>query len=114
MLKKLNELRNKYPIQSLFYEVASDLLLVSENDDDLETYIIEIITYGLNTGIVGTLIYYNDINEFFKRHCIELMEYESVIEEITYLDLEINICNIVWYAYQSIVREIAWHLDIEY
>ena len=90
-------------------------------DSSLETVINEVLEYGCVSGIVGSLIYYYQTEEFFDRHKDAINELAHELSEEIYGDpFEIyhNLnggCsknNMAWFGFEEMTRIIASELEI--
>ena len=90
-------------------------------DSNLETVIEEVLEYGCVSGIVGSLIYYYQTEEFFDRHKDAINELAHGLSEDIYgnpFEIYHNLnggCsknNMAWFGFEEMTRIIASELEI--
>lgn len=118
MLKERLENMLKGNESELEKEVITDLLeyLGDESEEDLISYVKDIINHGCISGVVSKMIYYIDTKKFFIKHMDEILELYSDLKEDLGSDplKEVNSNNLAWLGYEETVRKIADNLEIEY
>ena len=112
-------------------KVINLLLNNQSNDEDLKTYINDILQHGCQSGIVSELIYHSDTLEFYNKYKTEI---NSLLQETfsnygshnpldifgKSWDIEDPLCidtqnqNLLsWFAMEEITRNLAYKLEIE-
>ena len=111
MLKeKLYEMKSNSEGIALF--VIEDILAFNDSDEDITSYIDNVLTYGCVSGCVSSLTYYHQTKDLFSKHFEEILEIAEQIKEECDIDIELNANNLAWLAYEETVREIASELGI--
>ena len=125
-LKELDTTNNR-----LKKYVTEHLIEFGEGYDDVSEYIKEILEHGCQSGIVGSLIYYKDTNEFYDTYEDEIEDlleqyqdncgYSNRMEAIANLNGASDVGNIMqeknllaWMGFEEMVREIADELEVEW
>ena len=83
------------------------------NDSEIKAYISDVLTYGCQSGIVTSLIYYNDTKNFVKKYleeCLEILD--EFIQQIGKPAFIIDSNSIAWLAYEETLRDLVVELDI--
>ena len=100
-------------------EILEDMAI----DSNLEIVINEVIQYGCVAGIVPSLIYYYQTEEFFNRHKDAINELAHELSEDIYgnpFEIYHNLnggCsknNMTWFAFEEVTRMIAEEMEIDY
>ena len=100
-----------------------EILESMATDSNLETVINEVLQYGCISGIVGSLIYYYQTEEFFNRHKKAINELAHELSEEIYgnpFEIYHNLnggCsknNMAWFGFEEMARMIASEIEIEY
>ena len=100
-------------------EILKDMAV----DSSLETVINEVLQYGCISGIVGSLIYYYQTEEFFTKHKDAINELAHELSEEIYgnpFEIYHNLnggCsknNMAWFGFEEMTRIIANEMDLEY
>ena len=111
MLKeKLYEMKSDSEGIKLF--VIEDILAVNNNDEEIEDYIDNVLSYGCVSGCVSSLIYYEDTDKFFSQYYDEILEMLNELNIWNGISFEINSNNLAWFAYEEIMKDIATELGI--
>jgi len=121
LLKESNNELEKYCINDL---------LEHETEEEITSYINDLLQHGCVSGMVGALIYYNDTVKFYKQYNSEINEllYETLQEtglsinelfgDKFYSDdpLVIDQMNqnlLAWFGYEEMIRKIGYKLELE-
>ena len=111
MLKeKLYEMKSDSEGIKLF--VIEDILAVNNNDEEIEDYIDNVLSYGCVSGCVSSLIYYEDTDKFFSQYYDEILEMLNELNIWHGISFDINSNNLAWFAYEEIMKDIATELGI--
>ena len=90
-------------------------------DSNLETVINEVLEHGCVTGIVGSLTYYYQTEEFFMKHKDAINELAHELSEDIYgnpfeiyhiLNGGCSKNNMAWFGFEEVTRIIASELEI--
>ena len=110
-------------IKTLKMETMEILENMVENEYTMEQVINDILNHGCVSGIVGSLIYYYQTEDFFNRHKEEINEMAQELSIDIYGDKYSIYHNLnggcskntlSWMAFEETTRQIAEELDIEY
>ena len=130
-MKAIDKLKNYEPSNRLQEYVKDYLLEYGEEYDDISDYISDILKNGCQSGIVGSLIYYKDTNEFYDKYEDEIEDlleeyqdncgYNNRMEAIANLNGADDVGNIMqeknllaWFGFETAVSNIADELEIEW
>lgn len=112
--------------------VITDLLSYSNDSDDIQSHMEDILQYGCQSGAVGMLIYYSDTKAFFKKYKKDIMDLLKETLEMTgfktpqelfgdkfdsddYFMEETQNQNLMsWFGYEETVRQLFDDLEIEW
>lgn len=92
---------------SLRYEVATAAL---EYGSDIEDFFSDLLTYGCQSGMIGSLIYYVDTQKFYDVHYHEIEELRQELEDTFGESLQPkgDLKNwFAWMAFEETARVIA-------
>ena len=92
--------------------VIEDILAVNNNDEEIEDYIDNVLSYGCVSGCVSSLIYYEDTAKFFSQYYDEILEMLNELNIWHGISFEINPNNLAWFAYEETIKAIATELGI--
>lgn len=108
-MKNINE-RLSMMAQENVTEMQNEVILDLLQGDDEETrcYIRNILKYGCQSGVVITMVYYQDTKRFFKDHFEEIFELAEELEFVSYSYNEL-----AWFGYEETVRGILVELGEE-
>ena len=114
MLNLLNSILENTMEGTLKHEVVEIILDEIEGieDDEILSTVKEIVTYGYQSGIVASLVYYKDTEAFFNRHVdeiLELIEDAKQTMDMNYIEFSRN--NLSWFAFEIIAQEIYHELE---
>ena len=100
---------------TLKHEVAE--ILVNEwtdiEDDEILSYMRDIIDYGCVSGTVKSLITYKDTEKFFNKYADEIFDLmnEKRDDGWDLNNIEFNKNNLAWWSFEVIVSEIYQELE---
>ena len=89
-------------------------ILEYDNNEEIKTYINDVLTYGCQSGMVTSLITYNDTKNFTKNYlneCLEILD--NVIQEIGKPSFTIDSNSIAWLSYEKTLRDLVIKLDLD-
>jgi len=108
-----------------------NVLLNKGNTSDIETYINDLMYGGCQSGIEGSLIYYSDTIEFYKKYQREIKDllketldqtgfnspkevFGDKWEEDDIFAEDTNNQNLLaWFGFEETIRQIAYELNLE-
>jgi hypothetical protein len=90
-------------------------IITDRNNEDIESYIKDVINYGCISGI-SSLIYYKDTEKFFIKFNSEIFDLLNDYKEENgeYPNIELNSNNLAWFGYETICQQLLNELEIEY
>lgn len=113
IISKLNNFRDEEK-SDLMIAIIDDILNVSTDEIEIKEYMENVINYGCQSGIVGSLIYYYQTNDFFKTHFEEIFELcNELKEEGMNLEFELTANDFSWFAYEVLVDRLYNELGLE-
>lgn len=83
--------------------------------DNITSFFNDLAQHGCISGMVGSLIYYNQTHQFFETYYDEIEELRSEYEEITGIPLNLNhdLKNTLsWFAFEYVAYQLAQELEI--
>lgn len=93
--------------------VINDLLDISDNNEEILTYISDVLTHGCISGMVSSLMTYSDTESFTKKYLNEVLEIlDNLIQEIGKPAFVIDSNNLAWLAYEEVLRQLTLELDL--
>ena len=93
--------------------VINDLLDISDNDEEIIDYISEILTHGCISGMVTSLITYNDTENFTRKYLNEVLGIlDNLIQEIGNPAFVIDSNSLAWLAYEETLKQLVLDLDL--
>ena len=121
--KALNELKRSKEFNSrVEKKVINDLINTGLTTEELKDHIKNIVQCGCISGIVPSLVYYNDTTKFFNCYRKEILSMlqdpdKNIYSEYTYLlnDKKYNIKkknDLSWFAYDNTVIRIAFYFNL--
>lgn len=112
-------------------KLIKDVIETLQDEEEIESYIEDLMQHGCQSGMVGSLIYYNDTLRFyqdFKKEINTLLK-ETLLEtglkspselfgdkwddEDIFAEEENNQNLLSWFGFEETVRQIAYSLDME-
>ena len=108
----LNEMKDN-TMSELQIAIIDDMLDVAEDNEELKDYMEDVMNHGCQSGVVGSLTYYYQTDEFFKKHYEEIFELYNEVKEEMNLDFELNANNLSWFTYETITCRIYNELELE-
>ena len=101
---------------TLKHEVAEILVneLTDIEDDEILSYMRDIIDYGCVSGTVKSLITYKDTEKFFDKYADEIFDLmnEKRDDGWDLNNIEFNKNNLAWFAFEAIAQEIYYEMEI--
>lgn len=110
--------------------VIDSVLSYFSDDDEIKTYIEDVLNYGCVSGCVGDLIYYSQTTAFYQKYKEEIFElaytqaqdigYKSASDlfrhlngakELESIDQEENLR--AWFGFEEMLRLVAYSLELE-
>ena len=116
MLNLLNSILENTMEGTLKHEVVEILVdeLSDIKDDEILSYMRDIIDYGCVSGTVKSLITYKDTEKFFDKYANEIFGLinEKRDDGWDLNNIEFNKNNLAWWSFEVMVSEILY--DLEY
>lgn len=114
-IREVLEQRLENESNQLVKYVIEDVL--SQNESDMENYMQDVQRHGCMSGMVSSLIYYDDTHKFFDDYYneIEDLRIEMLEQGIDFLEYigENDLKNhMAWMAYEETMRKVADELEI--
>ena len=116
MKKLLNSMLENTMEGTLKHEVVEILVdeLSDIEDDEILSYMRDIINYGCVSGTVKSLITYKDTEKFFDKYADEIFDLinEKRDDGWDLNNIEFNKNNLAWWSFEVIVSEIYNEMEI--
>ena len=101
---------------TLKHEVAEILVdeLTDIEDDEILSYMRDIIDYGCVSGTVKSLITYKDTEKFFDKYANEIFDLinEKRDDGWDLNNIEFNKNNLAWWSFEVIAQEIYYEMEV--
>ena len=93
--------------------VIDDILNMTDTDEEIISYMNNVINHGCISGVVSSLIYYSDTEKFFKEYAEEIFDLMNEYKENCgeYPNIELNSNNLAWFGYETICYELFSQLE---
>ena len=115
MLNLLNSMLENTMEGTLKHEVLEILVdeLSDIEDDEILSYMRDIIDYGCVSGTVKSLITYKDTEKYFDKYANEIFDLinEKRDDGWDLNNIEFNKNNLAWWSFEVIVSEILYNLE---
>ena len=114
--KKLEAIKADYNRTDLEKDIAQELL-DRGSDEEIKSYVSDVMNHGCVSGTVSSLIYYADTKAFYVKHMDDIQElYEETTESLGEpLRIGTPMSNwFAWFGYEETTRKIADELNITY
>ena len=110
--KRIKEVLNVMKGDNKFENfVIEDIIDNVDNYENGLDYLEDVIDHGCISGVVGSLITYNQTEFVFRNNFEDILEiYDEVKENV---DIDVNYNNLVWLAYEIIIDRILYSEEIE-
>ena len=116
MLNLLNSIVENTMEGTLKHGVAEMLVdeLTDIEDDEILSYMRDIIDYGCVSGTVKSLITYKDTEKFFNKYADEIFDLmnEKRDDGWDLNNIEFNKNNLAWFAFETIAQEIYYEMEV--
>ncbi len=113
LIEKLNDIIESEP-SSIKAQVAQEALDYSS--ENIETFFLDLLQHGCQSGMIPSLIYYVDTHKFFDTHYGEIEELRYEFEEMLGESLKPNgdLKNwYAWLAFEETARKLADVLELD-
>ena len=101
---------------TLKHEVAEILVdeLTDIEDDEILSYMRDIINYGCVSGTVKSLITYKDTEKFFDKYADEIFDLmnEKRDDGWDLNNIEFNKNNLAWWSFEVMAQEIYYEMEV--
>lgn len=91
--------------------VIDDIIDNIDNYENGLNYLEEVLQYGCISGVVSSLITYEDTKDVFKNYFEEILDIYNNYKE-NFIN-EVNYNNLTWFAYEIVVDNIYYSNEIE-
>ena len=110
--EKLKEVLNSMKGNNKFENfVIEDIIDNVDNYENGLKYLGEVVECGCISGVVGSLITYNQTEFVFRNNFEDILEiYDEVKDDV---NIEVDYNNLVWLAYEIIIDRILYSEEIE-
>ena len=116
MKNLLNSMLENTMEGTLKHEVVEILVdeLTDIEDDEILSYMRDIIDYGCVSGTVKSLITYKDTEKFFNKYADEIFDLmnEKRDDGWDLNNIEFNKNNLAWFAFETIAQEIYYEMEV--
>ena len=116
MLNLLNSIVENTMEGTLKHEVAEILVneLTDIEDDEILSYMRDIIDYGCVSGTVKSLITYKDTEKFFDKYADEIFDLmnEKRDDGWDLNNIEFNKNNLAWWSFEVMAQEIYYEMEV--
>ena len=116
MLNLLNSIVENTMEGTLKHEVAEILVdeLTDIEDDEILSYMRDIIDYGCVSGTVKSLITYKDTEKYFDKYANEIFDLinEKRDDGWDLNNIEFNKNNLAWWSFEVIAQEIYYEMEV--
>lgn len=96
--------------------VALEILSDADTDEEVIIFFNDLQTYGCQSGMVSSLIYYRDTHAFFDTHYDEIEELRQDYKDSCGIDILIKYDlknTLAWFAFEEVAYQLANELEIE-
>ena len=116
MKNLLNSMLENTMEGTLKHEVAGILVdeLTDIEDDEILSYMRDIIDYGCVSGTVKSLITYKDTEKIFDKYADEIFDLmnEKRDDGWDLNNIEFNKNNLAWWSFEVIAQEIYYEMEV--
>ena len=116
-MKLKTKLKNLKSFNKLKNYVIDYILEDYQTDDEIENFFSDLLNHGCQSGMISTLIYYDDTKQFFIKYIDEINELIERLEDELgeSIKAEGNRLNFYsWLAFEETARNIANELKLDY
>ena len=109
MLENTMEGTLKHEVVEILVDELSDI-----KDDEILSYMRDIIDYGCVSGTVKSLITYKDTEKYFDKYANEIFDLinEKRDDGWDLNNIEFNKNNLAWFAFETIAQEIYYEIEV--
>lgn len=107
-LKSHNKLKN-YVIDYIIQDY--------ETNDEIQNFFSDLLNHGCQSGMISTLIYYNDTKKFYIEFLDEINELIEKLEDELSESIKVNGNRLnfySWLAFEETARDLANELKLDY
>lgn len=108
-LRTIQQFKEGHIDNALYQTVIKDIL--DRPEEEVEEYLLDVVNFGCQSGIVSSLIYYEQTKAFFATYfgeIFELIQYEEE-ESGCKVDIDYSYNSFSWWAYEYICNQL-WQL----
>ena len=90
--------------------IINDLLNEEETSEDIYDYMVNVVSIGGEQGVIISLIYGKDTEEFCKSFLDEILEMlDDFCKNTGYVPVrDFTYSNLAWWTYEQVVKEILY------
>lgn len=89
----------------LMAHVLEDVLeLHGDTDEEVNDYLQDVYRYGGQSGVITSLIYHKDCEEFTKQHLSEILSIYNELLACGIAPKEVTVDTLAWLGYESMVN----------
>ena len=109
MLENTMEGTLKHEVVEILVDELSDI-----EDDEILSYMRDIIDYGCVSGTVKSLITYKDTEKYFDKYADEIFDLinEKRDDGWDLNNIEFNKNNLAWWSFEVMVQEIYYEMEV--
>ena len=114
-INTIKEIANEQ-VDSIKKAVALEILSDAETDEEVINFFNDLQTYGCQSGMVNSLIYYRDTHAFFDTHYDEIEELRQDYKDSCGIDISIQYDlknTLAWFAFEEVAYQLSNELEIE-
>jgi len=99
------------------WTITEEVIQEALSHDDPKSFFEDLLKYGCQSWIVGSLVYYKDTYEFFEKHYEEIEELRAELAE-QWFEIRIPLHNdlknfLAWLSFEERARELYDELEME-
>lgn len=116
-MKLKTKLKNLKSFNKLKNYVIDYILEDYQTDDEIENFFSDLLSHGCQSGMISTLIYYDDTKEFYIKYLDEIHELIEKLEDELNESIKVNGNRLnfySWLAFEETARNIANELKLDY
>lgn len=114
-MKLATKLKNLKTSNRLKEYVIEYILQDYKEDNEIKDFFSDLLKHGCQSGIISTLIYYDDTKRFYIKYMDEIHELiEELENDIGLIKVNGNRSNFyAWLAFEETARNLVYELELE-
>lgn len=88
----------------LMKDVIDDVLEKCSTDEQVQSYLNDVYKYGGVSGVITSLIYHKDCEEFTKHHLTEILDIYNELLDCGVTPKELSVDYLAWLGYETMVN----------